>query len=81
MGMTIDEIKQAIHKADLALRPWVVFANPSDAKAIKEALPRIEEEVIIQETKAIESDKIIAIEREKLEAWMPLHEPYKGEQE
>lgn len=70
MGMTIEEIKQALHKADLALRPWIVFASPSDAKAIREALPRIEEEVVIQETEAIESGKAIAIERKKLEAWM-----------
>lgn len=69
MGITIDEIKQVIYKADLALRPWIVFASSSDAKAIREALPRIEEEVVIQETEAIESGKAIAIEREKLEAW------------
>ena len=69
MGMTIEEIKQAIHKADLQLRPWIVFASPSDAKAIKEALPRIEEEIVIQETEAIENGKAIAIERKKLEAW------------
>lgn len=69
MGMSIEEIKQAIHKADLELRPWIVFASPSDAKAIREALPRIEEEVVIQETEAIESGKAIAIERKKLEAW------------
>lgn len=67
MAITIGEIKQALHKADLALRPWIVFASPSDAKAIREALPRIEEEVVIQETEAIESGKAIAIEREKLE--------------
>lgn len=69
MEMTIEEIKQALHKADLALRPWCVFANPTDAKAIREALPRIEEEVVIQETEAIESGKAIAIERKKLEEW------------
>ena len=69
MGMTFEEIKQAIHKADLTLRPWIVFASPSDAKAIREALPRIEEEVVIKETEAIESGKAIAIEREKLEVW------------
>lgn len=69
MGMTIEEIKQALHKADLQLRPWIVFASPSAAKAIKEALPRIEEEVVIQETEAIESGKAIAIKREKLEVW------------
>lgn len=69
MEMTIDEIKQALHKADLQLRPWIVFVNPLDAKAIKEALPRIEEEVVIQKTEAIESGKAIAIERKKLEEW------------
>lgn len=69
MGMSIEEIKQAIHKADLQLRPWIVFANPIDAKAIKEALPRIEEEVVIQETESIECGKAIAIERKKLEEW------------
>ena len=69
MVMTIDEFRQAIHKADLALRPWIVFVSPSDAKAIREALPRIEEEVVIQETEAIESGKAIAIKREKLEVW------------
>ena len=68
MEITIGEIKQALHKADLQLRPWIVFANPSDAKAIREALPRIEEEIVIRETDAIESGKAIAIEREKLEA-------------
>jgi formate-dependent phosphoribosylglycinamide formyltransferase (GAR transformylase) len=71
--MTIDEIKQALHKADLILRPLIVFVNPSDAKVIKEVLPRIEEKIIIQETEAIESGKAIAIEREKLEL---LPEPY-----
>lgn len=69
MGMTIDEIKQAIHQADLALRPNIVFVNPSDGKAIKEALPEIEKTIVIQETEAIESGKAIVIEREKLEAW------------
>ena len=73
MGMSIEEIKRALHKADLALRPNIVFVNPSDAKAIREALPRIEEEVVIQETDAIESGKAIAIEREKLEAWTDGH--------
>ena len=69
MEMTIEEIKQALHKADLALRPYIVYVNPSDAKAIKEALPEIEKTIVIQETDAIESGKAIAIDREKLEAW------------
>lgn len=67
--MTIEEIKRALHKVDLALRPNIVFVNPLDAKAIKEALPEIEKTIVIQETDAIESGKAIAIKREKLEVW------------
>ena len=67
--MTIEEIKRALHEADLALRPNIIFVNPSDAKVIKEALPEIEKTIVIQETEAIKSGKAIVIEREKLEAW------------
>lgn len=69
MGMSIEEIKQTIHKADLALRPNIVFVNPSDAKTIKDALPEIEKTIVIQETETIESGKAVVMEREKLEKW------------
>lgn len=69
MGMTIEEIKRALHKADLALRPNIAFVNPSDAKVIKETLPKIEKTIVVQETEAIESGKAAVINREKLEKW------------
>lgn len=69
MGMTVEEIKRALHKADLALRPNIVFVNPSDAKVIKETLPKIEKTIVVQETEAIESGKAAVINREKLEKW------------
>ena len=69
MGMTIDEIKQALYKADLALRPNIVFVNPSDAKTIKDALPEIEKTIVIQETEAMESGKAAVMNRETLEKW------------
>lgn len=69
MGMTVEEIKRALHKADLALRPNIVFVNPSDAKVIKETLPEIEKTIVVQETEAIESGKAAVINREKLEKW------------
>lgn len=69
MGMTIKEIKQAIHKADLALRPNIVFVNPSDAKTIKDALPEVEKTIVIQETEAMESGKAAVMNRERLEKW------------
>ena len=69
MGMTIEEIERAIHKADLALRPNIVFVNPSDAKIIKDALPDIEKTIVIQETEAMESGKAAVMNRETLEKW------------
>ena len=67
--MTIDEIKQAIHKADLQIRPNIIFVNPLDVEAIKEALPEIENAMVIHETEAIESGKAAVINRETYEKW------------
>lgn len=67
--MTEDDILQAVHKLDLLKRPWIVFAHPNDAKAIKEALPRIEEEVVIEETESVEQGKAVAVKREEFEKW------------
>lgn len=67
--MTIEEIKQAIRKADLQLRPNILFVNPSDAKTIKDAIPEIEKTIVIQETEYIESGKAVVMDREILEKW------------
>lgn len=69
MEMTIEEIRQVIYKADVALRPLIVFVSPSYAKALKKALPKIEEKVVIQETEFVENGKAVVVERKKLEAW------------
>ena len=69
MRMTIEKIKQTIHKVDLALRPNIAFVNPSDVKIIKDTLPEIEKTIVIQETEAIESGKAVVMSREKLEKW------------
>lgn len=69
MGITIEEIKRALHKADLALRPIIVFVNPSDAKTIKDALPEIEKTIVIQKTEAMESGNVAVMKRETLEKW------------
>lgn len=69
MGITIEEIKRALNKADLALRPIIVFVNPSDAKTIKDALPEIEKTIVIQKTEAMESGNVAVMKRETLEKW------------
>lgn len=69
MTLTAEIIKQTLHKIDLLKRPYVIFINPVQAAELKSVLPRIEEEVVIQETEYIEVGKAIAIERKKLEEW------------
>lgn len=66
---TIEEFEQALHKADLVLRPSIVFLNPDDAEAVKEAFPRIEEEIVIQSSHYVEKGKGIVMKREDLDLW------------
>lgn len=45
-NLTIEDIKQAIHKVDLLKRPYIFFLHPDDAETVKAAIPWIEEEVV-----------------------------------
>lgn len=67
--MTIDEIKQALYKADLTLRPNILFVNPSDAKAIKDAVPEIDGEIVIKESERVEKGKAYVIDRRRWDEW------------
>lgn len=67
MEITIGEIKRALYKADLALRPKIVFMNPLDAKITKDVFPEVEETVVIQETEAVGSGWMVIMDRETLE--------------
>ena len=69
MGMTIDEIKQALHKADLILRPNIIFVNPSDAQPIKDAVPEIDEKIVIKESEFVERGKAYVMDRRKWDEW------------
>lgn len=67
--MTIDEIKQALHKADLTLRPNIIFVNPSDAKTIKDAFPEIDEKIVLKESDLVEQGKAYVIDRRRWDEW------------
>lgn len=67
--MTIDEIKQALNKADLILRPNIIFVNPSDTKAIKDAFPEIEEKIVLKESERVEKGKAYVIDRRRWDEW------------
>jgi hypothetical protein len=66
MGMTLDEIRQALNKADLMLRPNILFVNPSDAKIIRDAIPNIDMKIIIEESNYIETGKSYLMNRKSL---------------
>lgn len=67
--MTTDEIVRAIHKADLALRPSIIFVNPLDAKAIRNAIPKIEEKIVFKESEFVEQGKVYLMNRSQLDEY------------
>lgn len=67
MVMSIGEIKQVIYEADKKIRNLVMFASPPMVKAIKEALPRIEEKIVIKETEWVKDGQAVVVEREIFE--------------
>ena len=67
--MTIDEIRQVLNKADLMLRPNILFVNPSDAKAIRDAIPKIEEKIVLKESEFIEQGKAYLMNRSQFDEY------------
>ncbi len=67
--MTIDDIKEAIHKADLLNRPYIVYGNSKMIDAIKSALPRIEEEIVLEVVDFLEDGKAYVVKRQDLEEY------------
>ena len=67
--MTIDEIRQVLNKADLMLRPNILFVNPSDAKIIRDAIPDIDKKVILAESHYIETGKSYLMDIRSLGIW------------
>lgn len=79
--MSINEIKQVIYEADKKIRNLVMFASPSMVKSIKEALPSIEEKIVIQETEWVKDGQVVVVGRETFEKWVNHDFDYKAESE
>ena len=62
-------IKEALHKADLCMRPNIVFVNPKMKDELLKIKPDLEKEVILQEYEGAEMGKAYVINREELESW------------
>lgn len=61
------ELRQAVHKFDLVIRPYILLLNPVDKKRILEAVPDLEDRYVVYELSTITSGKAYVIDRAKME--------------
>jgi hypothetical protein len=62
--MTLESIKQAIHKLDLINKPYALYANPSDAATVKDLIP---DNVKLVEVPYVEKGKVYLMDRKAIE--------------
>lgn len=67
---------QEVKNACSASKPYVLFARPEDASAIKQLFPRIESDVYIVPYLGVEKGEARAIERKILKDWADSHEEF-----
>ena len=65
--MTIEQIRESLHKIDLMLRPQALFVNPNEYNQITESIPDLIDRVKIISTNAVESGCAVLIDRKWLE--------------
>ena len=67
--MKENDIKKAIHQADLIIRPKIMFLHPEDKKQITEQMPDIEKKIVLEESAFINRGQGIIMDRKELEQW------------
>lgn len=67
--ISIEDLEKALHKADLLLRPYIVFVNPKDKETLLSMMPDVEKSIVLEATDALEQGKAIKMKRETLENW------------
>ena len=65
-SISLSELKQAVHKADILARPNVIICNPKDEEKLKNALDDMNV-FLIRPYEAVEQGKTYVINRYKLE--------------
>lgn len=66
INWSAEQLKEALLKADVILRPIVIYVNPLDEQALVEALGDIKERVVIKPCEIIERGKAYAINRKSI---------------
>ena len=71
--------EENLHWIDQEIQTW---ENECQSKhPIKEALPSIEEKIVIQETEWVKDGQVVVVERETFEKWVNHYFDYKAESE
>ena len=65
--MTIEQIREALHKIDLMLRPQIIFIHPDDYATVMREISDIQERVVLVPTKAIDKGCAVLMDRKWLE--------------
>ena len=70
---THEELKAALLRADLILRPIVIYVNPRDEESLIKALGNFKDRVIIETCDIVEIGKAYAMNRDYLKPLEPLN--------
>lgn len=62
-------LKEALERADLLMRPYILFIHPELKKELLKQIPNLEKLVVVKESELLERDKAYLVEREEIEKW------------
>lgn len=65
----VEDIKTAIRRMDLLMRPYIVFMHPDNYEDIKAMFPNFEDEYQVEVIDWIEKGRCFLMKREELEIW------------
>jgi hypothetical protein len=66
--MTFEQLKQALHRIDLKLRPQIVFLHPDDYAEVMKSIPDIQDRILLTPTPAIDRSHAVMMDRSWLES-------------
>ena len=67
VNWTTEQLKEALLKADISLKPIVIYCNPQDEQLLVKALEDMKNQVIIKPCEMIERGTAYAFNRERIE--------------
>lgn len=70
---THEELKAALLRADLILRPIVIYVNPRDEEPLVKALGNLKDRVVIKTCNIVEIGKAYVMNRDYLNQLDPLN--------